>query len=96
MPDYTEELYKKDLHDPDNHAVITHLEPDILECEVKWALESITANKASGHDGPAILLLGIQPKELKTCPHKNVHMDVYSSLIHKCPKLEGTQLSFNR
>ena len=51
MPDYTEELYKKDLHDPDNHAVITHLEPDILECEVKWALESITANKASGGDG---------------------------------------------
>ena len=45
----TEELYKKDLHDPDNHdGVITHLEPDILECEVKWALESITMNKASG------------------------------------------------
>ena len=49
---YTEELYKKDLHDPDNHdGVITHLEPDILECEVKWALESITMNKASGGDG---------------------------------------------
>ena len=46
---YTEELYKKDLHDPDNHnGVITHLDPDILECEVKWALESITTNKASG------------------------------------------------
>ena len=46
--EYTEELYKKDLHDPDNQdAVITHLEPDILECEVKWALESITTNKAS-------------------------------------------------
>ena len=46
------ELYKKDLHDPDNHdGVITHLEPDILECEVKWALESITTNKASGGDG---------------------------------------------
>ena len=45
--EYTEELYKKDLHDPDNHnGVITHLEPDILECEVKWALESITMNKA--------------------------------------------------
>ena len=45
------ELYKKDLHDPDNHdGVITHLEPDILECEVKWALESITKNKASGGD----------------------------------------------
>ena len=50
--EYTEELYKKDLHDPDNHdGVITDLEPDILECEVKWALESITANKASGGDG---------------------------------------------
>ena len=49
---YTEELYKKDLHDPDNHnGVITHLEPDILECEVKWALGSITMNKASGGDG---------------------------------------------
>ena len=50
--EYTEELYKKDLHDPDNHAgVITHLEPDILECEVKWTLGSITTNKASGGDG---------------------------------------------
>ena len=49
--EYTEELYKKDLHDPDNHdGVITHLEPDILECEVKWALGSITTNKASGGD----------------------------------------------
>ena len=48
----TEELYKKDLHDTDNHdGVITHLEPDILECEVKWALESITMNKANGGDG---------------------------------------------
>ena len=50
--EYTEELYKKELHDPDNHyGVITHLEPDNLECEVKWALESITMNKASGGDG---------------------------------------------
>ena len=50
--EYTEELYKKDLHDPDNHnGVITHLEPDILECEVKRALENITKNKASGGDG---------------------------------------------
>ena len=49
--EYTEELYKKDLHYPDNHdGVITHLEPDILECEVKWALGSITMNKASGND----------------------------------------------
>ena len=50
--EYTEELYKKDLHDPDTHnGVITHLEPDILECAVKWVLESITMNKASGGDG---------------------------------------------
>ena len=49
--EYTEELYKKDLHDQDNHdGMITHLEPDILECEVKWALESITTHKASGGD----------------------------------------------
>jgi len=50
--EYTEELYKKDLHDPDNHdGVLIHLEPDILQCEVKWALESITIDKASGGDG---------------------------------------------
>ena len=50
--EYTEELYNKDLHDPDNHnGVITDLEPDILECEVKWALGSITGNKVSGGDG---------------------------------------------
>ena len=50
--EYTEELYKKELHDQDNHdGVITHLEPDILECEVKWALERITMDKASGNDG---------------------------------------------
>ena len=50
--EYTEELYKRDVHDPDNHnGVITHLEPDILECEVKWAIGSITRNKASGGNG---------------------------------------------
>ena len=56
--EYTEELYRKDLHDPSNHdGVITHLEPDILECEVKWALGSITTNKASRGEGiPAKLL----------------------------------------
>ena len=57
--EYTE-LYKKDLHDPNNHSgVITHLEPDILECEVKWALESITINKASGGDGIPVELFQI-------------------------------------
>ena len=58
--EYTEELYTKDLHDPDNHnGVITDLEQDILECEVKWALESITRNKASGGDGIAVELFQI-------------------------------------
>ena len=58
--EYTEELYKKDLHNPDNHdGGITHLEPDILECEVKWALESITMNKASGGDGIPVELFQI-------------------------------------
>ena len=58
--EFTEELYKKDLHDPDNHnGVITDLEPDILECEVMWALESITMNKASGYDGITVELFQI-------------------------------------
>ena len=58
--EYMEELYKKDLHDPDNHdGVITHLEPDILECEVKWTLGSITTNKASGGDGIPVELFQI-------------------------------------
>ena len=58
--EYTEELYKKDLQDPDNHdGVITDLEPDILECEVKGALESITTNKASGNDGIPVELFQI-------------------------------------
>ena len=58
--EYTEELYKKDLHDPDNHdGVIIHLEPDILECEVKWALESIAMNKASGGEGISVKLFQI-------------------------------------
>ena len=58
--EYTEELYKIDLHNPDNHdAVITHLEPDVLDCEVKWALESNTMNKASGGDGISVELFQI-------------------------------------
>ena len=58
--EYTEELYKIELHDPDNHdGVITDLEPDILECEVKWALESITTNKTSGGDGIPVELVQI-------------------------------------
>ena len=58
--EYTEDLYKTDLHDPDNHdGVITHLKPHILECEVKWALGSITTNKASGDDGIPVELFQI-------------------------------------
>ena len=69
--EYTEELYKKkDLHDPDNHSdVITHLEPDILECEFKWALGNITKNKASGGDGILVELF----QTLKDDPVKVLH-----------------------
>ena len=65
--EYTEELYKKDLHDPDNHhGVITHLEPETLECEVKWALGSITMNKASGGDGiPVELFQNLKDDDVK-------------------------------
>ena len=68
--EYTEELYKKDLKDPDNHnAVITHLEPDILECEVKWALGSITANKASGGNGIPVELFQILKDDIVKVLH---------------------------
>ena len=73
--EYTEELYKKDLHDPENHnGVITHLEPEILECEVKWALGSITTNKDSGGDGiPAELFQILKDDAVKVlhsiCQH---------------------------
>ena len=70
--EYMEELYKKDLHDPDNHdGVITHLEPDILECKVKWALGSITTNKASRSDGIPVELFQI----LKDDAVKVLHSD---------------------
>ena len=66
----TEELYKKDLHDPDNYnGVITHLEPDTLECEVKWALGSITTNKASGGDGIPVELFQILKRDGVTVLH---------------------------
>ena len=68
--EYTEELYKKELHDPDNHdGVITHPEPDILECKVRWALGSITTNKATGGDGIPVELFQI----LKDDPVKLLH-----------------------
>ena len=78
--EYTEELYKKDLHDPDTHdSVITHLEPDILECEVKWALGSITTYKASGGDRISVELFQI----LKD--------DAVKMLHSRCQKIWKTQ-----
>ena len=72
--EYTEELYKKDLHDPDNHnGVIIHLEPDILECEVKWALESITTNKATGGDGIPVELFQILTDDAVKVLHSICH-----------------------
>ena len=71
--EYTEELYKEDLNDPDNHdGVITHLEPDILECEVKWALGSITMNKASGADGILAELFQILKDDAIKVLHSNM------------------------
>ena len=68
--EYTEELYKKDVHDPDNHnAMITHIEKNILECKVKWALESITMNKASGGDGIPAELFQILKDDAMKVPH---------------------------
>ena len=71
--EYTEELYKKDLHDPYNHdGMITHLEPDIQECDVKWPLESITTNKASGGDGIPVELFKILKDDAVKVPlHSN-------------------------
>ena len=81
--EYTEELYKKDLNDPENHdGVITHLEPDILECEVKWALGSITTNKASGGDGLPVELFQILKDDAKKVLH---------SIFYKIGKLSSGQ-----
>ena len=78
--EYTEELYRKDLHDPDNYSVvITHLEPDILECEVKWALGSITMNKASRSDGIPVKLFQI------------LNDDAVKVLHSKCQQIWKTQ-----
>ena len=80
--EYTEELYKKDLHDPDNHdGVITDLEPDILECEVKWALESITMNKASGGDGIPVELFQILKDDAVKSPALNTPANLENSAV---------------
>jgi len=82
--EYTEELYKKDLHDPDNHdGVITHLEPDILECEVKWALGSITMNKASGGDGIPVELFQILKRDAVTVLH-SIWQQIWKT--QQCPQ----------
>ena len=86
--EYTEELYKKDLHDPDNHdGMITHLEPDILEGEVKWALESITTNKANGGDG--IQLNGGDGIPVELC--QILKVDTVKVLHSTCQQIWKTQ-----
>ena len=77
--EYTEELYKKDLHDPDNHdGVITHLELDILECEVKWAFGSITTNKASRGDGILVELFQILKDDAVKVLH-SIHQQIWKT-----------------
>ena len=90
--EYTEELYKKDLHDPDKHdGVITHLEPDILECEVKWALGSMTTNKVSGGDGiPAELFQILNNGAVKVL--HSVCQQIWK--IHQWPQHWILQFSF--
>ena len=89
--EYTEDLYKKDLHDPDNHdGVITHLKSDILECEVKWALGSITMNKASGGDGIPVQLFQTRKDDAVKVLHSTcqqiwkIHLEKVS--FHSTPK----------
>ena len=99
--EYTEELYKKDLHDPDNHdGVITHLEPDFLECKVKWALGSITRNKASGGDGIPAELVRILKVDASESPALNTPANLENSAVatglekvsfHSNPKEEQCQ-----
>ena len=85
--EYTEELYKKELHDPDNHnAVITHLETDILECEVKWALESIITNKASGYDGIPVELFQTLKDDAVKVLHSNANKIGKLSSSHRTGK----------
>ena len=103
--EYSEELYKKDLHDPDNHDdVITHLEPDILECEVKWALGSITMNTANGGDGiPAELFQITKDDAVKVlysvCRQiwktQAVATGLENVSFHSNPKEEQCQRMFN-
>ena len=95
--EYTEELYKKELHDPDNHdGVITHLEPDILECEAKWALKSIPTNKASGGDGiPVELFQILKDDAVKVLPNlenSTVATGLEKVSFHSSPKENQCQI----
>ena len=92
--EYTEELYKKSLNDPDNHngVMITHFEPDILECEVKWALGSITMNKASGGDGIPVELFQILKDDAGKVLHSICRQIWYTS--HSNPKERECQRMF--
>ena len=90
--EYTEELYKKDLHDPDNHdGAITHLEPDILECKVKWALGSITINKANGGDGIPVELFQILKDDAVKVLHSRCQQ-IWKT--QQCPQTGKGQFSF--
>ena len=103
--EYTEELYKKDLHDPDNHDdMITHLEPDILECEVRWALGGITTNKASGSDGIPVELFQIPEDDAvkvlhsicqQICKTQQWPQDWKSSVFIPIPKKGNGKECFN-
>ena len=94
--DYTE-LYKKDLHDPDNHdGVITHLEPDILKCEVKWALGSITMNKAIGGDGIPVELFQILKDDAVKVLHSICHKFGKVSSGHRTGKSQFSYQSQRR
>ena len=95
--EYTEELYKKELHDPDNHnGVITDLEPDILECEVRWALGSITTNKASGGNGiPASVQFSSVAQSCPTlCDPMNCSLPGLP-VHHKLPEFTQTQVQLS-
>ena len=91
--EYTEELYKKDLHDPDNHDGVIILESDILECEVKWALESITTNKASGGDGIPVELFQILKDDVVKVLHSILPANLENSAMGT--RLEKVSFHFN-
>ena len=90
--EYTEELYKKDHHDPDNHeGMITHLEPDILECEIKWALGSITMNKARGGDGIPVELFQVLKDDAVKVLH-SMFQQIWKT--QQCHRTGNGQFSF--